>query len=1124
MRRIVFVLLGAALVLASSTSAALQPVRRSYGERLVPRVVAGNLKITHAHARGRLTVVVGLRLPPLAAYHRNLFAANARQKLNVHSSSSRRYLVRLTQAQRTAAAQLKRAIPSARISYRYHTILDGFAVSLPARKLPSLVRLPAVAKVYPSVRYQLATNRSPALIGADTMWNTTGDRGQGVKIGIVDDGVDETNPFFNPAGFTYPPGFPKGGKRWTTPKVIVARAFPGPGSGRQGRLPIYRPASFHGTHVAGIAAGDAGTTAAPGPDHPAVSGLSGVAPQAWIGNYRVFNAPTPTGFDAFTPQIVAAFESAVNDGMDVINFSGGGPQPDPVADALVDAVHNVAAAGVVPVISAGNDRDEWGLGSVGSPSTAPDAISVAAVSNSHVFAPSLSVDAPDAPANLKGIPFVPSQEIAPAWASPQTLVDVGTIVGSDGRPVDRKLCGPPGDPNNRGTIPANSLRGSIALVFRGTCAFTTKAANAQIAGAIGLVVVDNRPEEATASGIPVRLALDAGLVTDLDGARLRDFLDTKGGRAPAHFTRTYDELALGRSGIVTDFSSAGPTPYGHDLKPDLAAPGGQILSATLPEAAGAPFAVFDGTSMAAPHVSGAAALLVARHPSWSAAEIKSALMSTAGAAWGDTARSQEASVLLEGAGLINVPRADDPRLFTTPVSLSFDSLDVRTGAARRAQLLEIEDAGGGAGTWSLGLQPQAATAGAFVDLPPTVTILPGGTVDIPIAVRAGAGAATGDNYGFITLTRAGDRRRVPYYFSVERPALEAVPVTPLKKFQVGDTRSGTSNVSQYRFPASPFGPPPTYTGPPMDESGAEKLYSVHVNRPVANIGAAIVAASNGSLPEPWLLGSRNENDVQGYPGTPVDANLLTLDYLIDIGAAGALFPRQKTYYVSVDSGKDVFTGRPLAGAYVLRSWINDVTPPKLRVLTRRVTAGRPLLAARVTDRGSGVDPLSLVIEYRRQVLLGAAFYDSTTGLALFPIPRSAPPVRRGSFLGGAQAADYQETKNVDQVGPNILPNTTTKPLRLRGVSRPTITWLLPAGRSCLRKRVTLAVAASAPSKVRSVRFFDGRRRIAMRRKGALGLYTATWRTRSARGRHVLRAMIESRGGRAVARHAVRVCR
>jgi hypothetical protein len=178
----------------------------------------------------------------------------------------------------------------------------------------------------------------------------------------------------------------------------------------------------------------------------------------------------------------------------------------------------------------------------------------------------------------------------------------------------------------------------------------------------------------------------------------------------------------------------------------------------------------------------------------------------------------------------------------------------------------------------------------------------------------------------------------------------------------------------------------------------------------------------------------------------------------------------------------------------------------------------------VTDRGSGVDPLSLVIEYRPQVLLGAALYDPTTGLALFPIPRSAPPLQRGKFRGAAQAADYQEAKNVDQVGPNILPNTTTKPIRLRGVSRPTITWLLPSGRSCLRKRVTLAVAASAPSKVRSVRFFDGKHRIAVRRKGTLGLYTATWRTRSARGRHVLHAVVESSSGRARARNAVRVCR
>jgi subtilisin family serine protease len=1123
LRRLVLVPLVAALVLASTTSAALQPVRRSFGERTVPRIQTGTLKFTRAHARGRVTVIVGLRSEALAAYNRNLFSTARRAKLNARSATSRRYLARLAREQRAAVRTLKRAIPSARVSYRYRTVLNGFAVSLPVRKLPTLVRLAPVTKVYASARYKLDTNRSPAVIGADALWAATGDRGDGIKIGVVDDGVDETNPFFNPAGFAYPPGFPKGGKRWTTPKVIVARAFPGPGSGRQGRLPIFRPASFHGTHVAGIAAGDANTNVPAGPDHPATSGLSGIAPRAWIGNYRVFNAPTPTGFDAFTPQIVAAFEAAVDDGMDVINFSGGGPQPDPVADALVDAVRNVSLAGVVPVISAGNDRDEWGLGSVGSPGTAPDAISVAAVSNSHVFAPSVTVDTPDATAAVKSIPVLPAQQLASSWASDQTLVDVGTITGTDGQPVDRHLCGPSANPNARGTIPPGSLTGSLALVSRGICTFSTKSANAQLAGAEGLIVVDNRAGEA--NFIPIRLPLDAVMVSDLDGAHLRDFLDSKGGRAPVRFDPSYEEIPTGRSGIVTSFSSAGPTDFEHELKPDLAAPGGQILSATIPETIGEPFAVFDGTSMAAPHVSGAAALLVARHPNWSAPEVKSALMSTAGPAWGDTARTQEASILLEGAGLINLPRADDPKLFTTPVSLSFDSLNVNRGAARRSRLFEVRDAGGGLGTWTVGLQPQAATSGAAVDLPPAIAVAPGGTADVTVIVRAGSNAAAGDNYGFITLTRGTDVRRIPYYFSVERPGAENLPAIPLKKFQVGDTFPGKSWISQYRFPSAPFGPPSTYTGPPMNENGKETLYSIHINQPVANVGAAVIAASSGALPEPWFLGSRNENDVQGYSATPVDANLLTFDYRIDIGAAGVIFPREKKYYVALDSGTDIFTARSFAGRYLLRSWVNDVTPPRFQILTRRVTAGRPLLAARVTDRGAGVDPLSLVIQYRPRVLLGAALYDPASGLALFPIPRNAPPLQRGRFRGAAQAADYQEAKNVDQIGPNILPNTTTKRVRLIGVRTPTITWLLPLGRSCLRGRTTLAVAAAAPAKVRAVRFFDGRRRIATVRRGPSGLYAATWSTRRvSKGRHVLRAVVDSARGKVRAQRDVRVCR
>ena len=164
----------------------------------------------------------------------------------------------------------------------------------------------------------------------------------------------------------------------------------------------------------------------------------------------------------------------------------------------------------------------------------------------------------------------------------------------------------------------------------------------------------------------------------------------------------------------------------------MAAPGGQILSSTLREFAGAPFAVFDGTSMAAPHVAGAAALLLQQHPGWTPGQVKSALMSSAGPAWGDTARTKEASVLLEGGGLVNVAAANDPKLFAEPSSLSYGYLETTRAAARKPLLLSLSDAGTGGGAWTIEIQPQAATAGAAI-APATssVTIPPGGTVDVP---------------------------------------------------------------------------------------------------------------------------------------------------------------------------------------------------------------------------------------------------------------------------------------------------------------------------------------------------------------------------------------------------------
>jgi subtilisin family serine protease len=1122
-------LFAAALASSVPAGAALVPIKRTFGDRTVPQVRTGTLSIPRNQESGRVRIIVGLKLPPLAAwYGHSLAAAGGKRKLSTSSAASRGYITRVAAAQRSAVAKLQQAIPSAHVGRRFQIVLDGVTVSLPATKLPRLARLGFVRKLYPSVRYTLTTDTSPSVIGADELHQVTGARGEGIKIGVVDDGVDNTNPFLNPAGFSYPPGFPKGGKRWTTPKVIVARAFPGPNSGKPGRLAVDRKASFHGTHVAGIAAGDSGTCSPGGRDHPPTCGLSGVAPRAYIGNYRVFNVPTPLGHVANTPEIAAAFEAAVKDGMDVINFSGGGAETDPANDAMIEVVHNVAAAGVVPVIAAGNDREDFGLGTVGSPGTAPDAITVAAVSNTHLFAPVLSVRASGAPDTLRRIAVASAAGARfPASFSitPRRLVDVGSLT-SGGRPVDPRLCGPDSDTNNPNLspLPSGSLNGDVALAARGHCTFLSKAIRAARAGAIGLVLSDNRP--GTANGIPLQLPLPGGMISDLDGARLRAYLTTTRGTTDVTIGNTINRVDDGRSGVMMSFSSGGPTAFEHRLKPDVSAPGGSILSSTLPEFThGSPFAVFDGTSMATPHVAGAAALLVQLHPGWTPQQVKSALVSSAGAAWADTARTQEAPVTLEGAGLVDLPDAPKPGIFTEPSSLSFEELDATKGGVSKALLVRVTDAGDGGGTWQVELHPQAATSGAELDVPPAIIVPPGGEADLVAVARAAAGAASGDNYGFVLLRKGEVTRKVPYEFTADRPQLELLQPKRLKKFQLGDTINGANRVTSYCCPAAPFGPSPDYVGPTMAESGAETLYETSINKPVANLGVAVESATAGALIHPWFLGSPDERDVQGYAGTPVNVNNLMADFSADLGTAGASFPKVQRFYVSVDSGSDPFTHRPLPGRYVLRSWVNDVRPPRITLLTRRVATGRPTIVARVTDAGSGVDPLSLVIAYRG-VLVGAALYDPDSGVAIFPLPPAAARIPAGRTRAVLTASDFQEAKNVNSVGSDILPNTAFRRVAITAVTGPALTWVVPSANACVGRSAGLLVVASSTSRIRSVRFFADGRRIGVDRRGTAGVFTGSWGTRLVHaGRHELTAVATDAGGRTLAAtRDVRVCR
>ena len=156
----------------------------------------------------------------------------------------------------------------------------------------------------------------------------------------------------------------------------------------------------------------------------------------------------------------------------------------------------------------------------------------------------------------------------------------------------------------------------------------------------------------------------------------------------------------------------------------------------------------------------------------------------------------------------------------------------------------------------------------------------------------------------------------------------------VKRTQTGDTRKGTDYVDVYRFPTLPFGPPPNYTGPGMKEDGAEHVYQTDIpDTPLVNFGVSILESSPNTLIDPWVLNSKNENDVAGYAGTPVDINDLTLDAHVDVGAAGTQYPRLQRFYVVVDSRQDPFTGESHKGSYLLNAWANDVTPPAVRMLT-----------------------------------------------------------------------------------------------------------------------------------------------------------------------------------------------
>jgi subtilisin family serine protease len=335
-----------------------------------------------AHA-GTVEVVVTLKEPPLAqAFFKQRTLAFSSflqpQRLSLTAPASRGYLERLDRTQRLVQDRVRVAIPTARMRWHYGVVLNGFAVVVPQSRLGRLAEVPGVAKVWPSVSYHPLLDVTPQLIGAPTVWGPTlATAGEGMKIGIIDDGIDQTHPFFDPTGYIYPTGFPKGQTAYTTPKVIVARAFAPAGTTHaNARLAFDPGASEHGTHVAGIAAGNNGTITRNG------FRLSGIAPRAYLGNYKAMSVPSQFGLNGNAPELAAAVEAAVSDGMDVINLSLGESDIEPSRDLLGRALNAAADAGVVSTVAAGNSGD-IGAGSIDSPASALKSIAAAASTGGH---------------------------------------------------------------------------------------------------------------------------------------------------------------------------------------------------------------------------------------------------------------------------------------------------------------------------------------------------------------------------------------------------------------------------------------------------------------------------------------------------------------------------------------------------------------------------------------------------------------------------------------------------------------------------------------------------------------------------------------------------------------------
>lgn len=644
------------------------------------------------------------------------------KKIDFTSTAVKSERARLAEARNAYKQWLKTNAPKARVTGEYDVAINALAVRLNGTPLSLLRSGPGAVSATSQGTY-VATAADPdlALINAEAAWSANGsggssDAGRGVKVGIVDTGIDQTHPCFSDAG--YPAVTQSGDRRFTNNKVVVAKVF----ANKAANLGFTAEAvQDHGTHVAGTVACNFRTPASvSGADIP--YDPSGVAPAALLGNYNVFPGDIES---ARSEDILNALQAAAEDDMDVINMSLGGGASG-IQDLLTEAVDNLDRANIVVAVSAGNEGP--GHFTIGSPGSAERALTAGASTVGHfVGLPVTSGATTLATAAVGDFPVPSSNLTAVLTKSAGTPLGTGCTDGS-----------------------YTAANGKIALVSRGACTFGTKVALAEKAGAIATIVVNN------IGGDPIAMGADETMPSTIPAVQVglgtREALLAKVGESVTiGSTTTY--VDSGNDNIMAAFSSQGPVDVSYRVKPDVTAPGVNVLS-SIPQHLCDPlpaegcWAFFQGTSMSSPHLAGMSAVVRGQHVAWTAEQIRSAITNTADrdelTAYDDVT-ALETDPLVTGAGLADLLAAVKAKVAVSPVSTSFGAVPLRNGSAQTRSVTVTNT-----GATAMTLPVSVTGSAAFTVSPSSVSLAPGASVAVTVRF-APAKAVPGDNSAVLRL-------------------------------------------------------------------------------------------------------------------------------------------------------------------------------------------------------------------------------------------------------------------------------------------------------------------------------------------------------------------------------------